>query len=79
MQGKPAQGGLTARVQQAWSSIVGSRFSPVLLVVTPARDRTGLGNPDPRREASSVAGFVESQPALGDLVARLAGPGAVRD
>ena len=77
MQGKPAEGGLTARAQQAWSSIVGSRFSPVLLVVTPGGDSTGLGNPDPRLEASSIARFVESQPALGDLITRLAGSGAV--
>jgi hypothetical protein len=50
----------------------------VLLVVTPGGDSTGLGNPDPRLEASSIARFVESQPALGDLITRLAGSGAVR-
>lgn len=78
MQGKPAQGGLAARMRQAWNSIVGSSFSPVLLVVTANSDEPGLDGPDPREMASSIVGFLQSQPALGDLVVRLAGP-AVTD
>jgi exosortase A len=79
MQGKPAEGGLAARVRQAWSSIVGSRFHPVLLVVTPTGGMSGLGSPDRRQMADSIVEFVQSQPALADLVARLAGSGTLRD
>ncbi len=79
MQGKPAEAGLAARARQAWNSIVGSRFSPVLLVVTPTDDASGLETPDRQHMSNSVVRFVQSQPALGDLVTRLAGSDAVKD
>jgi hypothetical protein len=40
---------------------------------------SGLGSPDRRLMADSIVQFVQSQPALADLVARLAGSGTLRD
>jgi exosortase A len=79
MQGRPAQGGIVARARQAWSSIVGSRYSPVLAVVTAEGDSPGLGSLDRREAINSIATFLESEPTLGGLIERLAGADNVRD
>ncbi len=79
MQGRPAQGGLVARARQAWSSVVGSRFAPVLVVVTAEGDVPGLGAPDRRGAMSGIASFLQTQPDLGDMIARLAGSATVKD
>jgi exosortase A len=77
--GKPAQRGLVARARQALNSIMGSRFSPVLVVVAAEGDWQGLGIPGRRQAANTIAVFLHSQSALSDLAVRLAGAGAVRD
>ncbi|MEJ0015014.1 MAG: exosortase A [Acetobacteraceae bacterium] len=72
MDGRPAHIGLTARAKQAWRSIFGGGARPVLLVASAESDWL-LPGPVARREAASrVAGFLQTQPALPDLVARLA-------
>lgn len=77
--GKPAQLGLVARAQQAWRSIVGSRYSPVLVVVAPANDVEEDNQAALQQAASSVADFVKSQPGLTALIVRLSAPAAVKD
>ena len=79
IEGQAARLGLMGRAQQAWRSIVGSRFSPVLVVVRPE-----IGaNPDPgpawlAQARASIAAFLGSQPALSDLIARLGSPAPVK-
>ena len=73
LDGRPTQLGLGARARQAWRSVFGARSQPVLMVVTadadyPVRDAVGR-----RQTASRIAGFIRTQPALGDLAGRLAG------
>jgi hypothetical protein len=73
LDGRPTQLGLGARARQAWRSVFGARFQPVLIVVTadtddPVRDAAGR-----RQAASRIAGFVQAQPTLADLAGRLAG------
>ena len=73
LDGRPTQLGLGARARQAWRSVFGARSQPVLMVVTadadyPVRDAVGR-----RQTASRIAGFIRTQPALGDLPGRLAG------
>jgi exosortase A len=70
--GRPAQLGMAARARQAWRSVAGGTSSPLLLVVTADSDLL-LPEPAARRQAASrVAGFLQAQPAVGDLIARLA-------
>jgi exosortase A len=64
--GEPAQLGLSGRMRQAWRSIVGGRFHPVLVVVT--SDAIGHQDAAPR-----IVGFLREQPGLTDLIDRLAG------
>jgi exosortase A len=71
--GQPAQFGLRARARQAWRSLFGAQFQPVLMVVTSdaefqVHDATG------RHQATSrIVGFLQAQPKLAELIARLAG------
>lgn len=77
--GQPAELGLAARARQAWHSIVGSRFSPVLVVATPVYDGQDVSIVDLERGAQSIVGFLQSQPELAILIARLSGPAQVKD
>ena len=77
--GRPAELGLAARARQAWHSIVGSRFSPVLVVATPAFDRRDVSLVDLERGARSIVDFLQSHPELATLIARLSGPAPVKD
>jgi hypothetical protein len=77
--GRPAELGLAARARQAWHSIVGSRFSPVLVVATPVYDGQDVSIADLERGAQSIVGFLQSQPELATLIARLSGPAQVKD
>jgi hypothetical protein len=72
--GKPAELGLAVRARQAWHSIAGSPYSPVLVVVTAADDADNVSLPAHRDAAWAIAQFLQSQPDLGALIARLSGP-----
>jgi len=77
--GRPAELGLARRARQAWHSIVGSRFSPVLVVATPAYNGQDVSIADLERGERSIVGFLQSQPELATLIARLSGPAQVKD
>jgi exosortase A len=77
--GRPAELGLVARARQAWHSIVGSRFSPVLVVVTPAYDKPDVSLAALEGGARSVADFLQSQPEIATLITRLSEPAQVKD
>jgi exosortase A len=67
--GEPAQLGLGTRARQAWRSVTGAQYSPVLLVVT-------ASGPDMiarQQAATRITGFLQSQPMLTDLIRRLSG------
>jgi exosortase/archaeosortase family protein len=71
--GQPAQLDLRARARQAWRSLFGAQFQPVLMVVTSdaafqVHDATGR-----HQAASRIVGFLQAQPKLAELIARLAG------
>ncbi|HTI80367.1 MAG TPA: exosortase A, partial [Acetobacteraceae bacterium] len=76
--GKPAELGLVARARQAWHSIAGSAYSPVLVVVTPAHNPDDASLLARQRAAHAIAQFLESQPDLDTLIARLSGPAQVK-
>lgn len=78
IEGKPAQLGLVGRARQGWRSIFGSRFPPVLVVVTPERKLEKDDIAGRKEAADSVAAFLRSQPALSDLIARLTSPASVK-
>ncbi len=63
----------------AWHSIVGSRFSPVLVVVTPAYDKPDVSLAALEGGARSVADFLQSQPEIATLITRLSEPAQVKD
>ena len=79
IEGKPAQLGLAARAQQAWRSIVGSRYSPVLVVVTPANGVEDGNVVAVHQAANSIADFTRSQPGLTALIERLSASDSVKD
>src|SRR5262249_29830465 len=71
--GQPAQLGLIARARQAWHSVFGGGTAPVLLVVT-ADPHLLLSEHAARQQAASrISGFLQGQPGLNALIARLAG------
>lgn len=76
--GKPAQLGLVARARQAWHSIAGSPYSPVLAVVTPADAPDDAGLPVPQDAARAIAQFLQSQPDLDAFLSKLSGPPQVK-
>jgi exosortase A len=69
IEGEPAQLGLTGRVQQAWRSIVGSQWAPVLVVVRAKRDPRLPDLVGRRQAAVDVETFLRSQPQLARLIA----------
>lgn len=79
IEGKPAQIGLMARARLAWRSIVGSRYSPVLVVVSPAHEVEDANQVALQQAASSITDFLRSQPGLMALIARLSVPASVKD
>jgi hypothetical protein len=79
VEGRPAHLGLAERARQAWRSIVGSRSSPVLAVVWAERDQNLPEAAGQQQAARSVAGFLQSQPQLTDLIEQLGGSAAVKE
>ena len=77
--GEPGELRLAARARQAWHSIVGSAYSPVLVVVTAAYGSDDVSLLARQRAARAIAEFLQSQPELGVLMARLSGPAEVKD
>jgi exosortase A len=71
--GQPAQLGLNARALQAWRSVFGASFQPVLMVVNADADFDARDPSGRRQAASRIVGFLRAQPALAALIARLAG------
>lgn len=79
IEGQTARLGLAGRAEQAWRSIVGSRLSPILVVVRP--EIGGNAEPGPAWLAqgrASIAAFLGSQPALADLITRLSNSAPVK-
>ncbi len=79
IEGRPAELGLMARARQALHSIVGSRYSPMLVVVTPDQAADTGTPPAGQQAARSVVSFVQSQPGLTQLIGQLSGPVPVKD
>ena len=77
--GKPAELGLKARARQAWHSIVGAPYAPVLVVVTPDQGKIATTEGTRQQAVRSVVEFVQSQPALTELVGRLSSATPVKD
>jgi hypothetical protein len=73
IEGKPAQLGLAGRAQQAWRSVVGSPWAPVLVVVRTKRDARLPYLASRQKAADDVAAFLQSQPQLATLIASLGG------
>ena len=73
VEGKPTQGGLGMRLRQALNSIVGSRFFPVLVVVTPEADPLGDGSNRAGQAERNITTFLQSQADLTNQIARLTG------
>ena len=71
--GKQAQLGLAARARQAWRGVFGGPSPPLLLVVTADADLLVLDAIGRRRAASRVAGFLQAQRALSEMIGKLAG------
>ena len=60
IEGRPSGGGISDRIRQARSSLLGSPFAPVLVVVTPERvERGGTASRDQR---ALLQAFFDSQP-----------------
>ncbi len=71
VQGKPSQGGLRMRLRQAEYSLSGSRYSPVLAVVT--LDPATAAKLGKARALRVVTAFVQAHPGLNEMLERLAG------
>ena len=71
--GQPAQVGLAARARQAWRSVFGAPYRPVLMVVTADSDILSNDVLGRRQAAARIASFLCAQPALTELIARLSG------
>ena len=71
--GQPAQLSFSTRARQAWRSVFGAQFQPVLMVVTADADVLAPDTVGRRQAASRVVGFLQSQSAWAELIARLAG------
>jgi hypothetical protein len=78
IEGKPATLGLMARAHQAWRSVAGSRYSPVLVVVMPERALEDTDMFGRRRLAESLVTFLRSQPGLPGLITRISGSAPVK-
>jgi exosortase A len=76
--GKPVQGGMRARLHQALNSILGSRFSPVLIVVAPDVQPMAVDSDARRLAERGIITFLQSRSSLSGLIDRLAGPGGGR-
>jgi hypothetical protein len=76
IEGQPAQLGLNGRVQQAWRSVVGSQWAPVLVVVRAKRDPRLPDTAGRLQAAEDVETFLRSQPQLAGLIAIAGGVGA---
>jgi len=70
--GVPAQLGMAARARQAWRSVTGGASSPLLLVVTADADLLLPDAAARRQAAARVVGFLQTQPAVGELIAKFA-------
>jgi exosortase A len=71
--GQPAQLGLGARARQAWRSVFGARLQPVLVVVTADTNAAVPASVGHQPPAARIVAFLQAQPALTDLIHRLAG------
>jgi exosortase A len=71
--GQPAQVGLAARARQAWRSVFGAPYRPVLMVITADSDILSNDVVGRRQAAARIASFLRAQPALPELVSRLSG------
>ncbi len=76
IEGQPAQLGLMGRVQQAWRSVAGSQWAPVLVVVRAKRDPRLPDIAGRQQAADDVETFLRSQPQLARLIAIAGGVGA---
>lgn len=75
IEGQPAQLGLMGRAQQAWRSVVGSQWAPVLVVVRAKRDPRLPEIAGRQQAAADVETFLRSQPQLARLIAIAGGAG----
>jgi hypothetical protein len=73
IEGKPAQLGLMGRARQAWRSVVGSQWAPVLVVVRAKRNMHLPYTASRQQAADSVEVFLRTQPQLATLIASLGG------
>jgi exosortase A len=71
--GQSTQLGLAARARQAWRSVFGARFQPVLMVVNADADFQAHDAVARGQAASRIADFLRAQPALTGLIAQLSG------
>ncbi|HVC62136.1 MAG TPA: exosortase A [Acetobacteraceae bacterium] len=69
--GKPATGGLAMRARLAWTSLVGARFAPVVVAVTPELDHTRMMPESERRTVESLVRLL-AQADISDQVERIA-------
>jgi len=66
---------LAMRARLALNSIMGSKFSPVLVVVTPESDPLATDVDRTKQAEQNITAFLQSQPDLLSQIARLAGSG----
>ncbi len=76
IEGEPARLGLTGRMRQAWRSIAGSQWAPVLVVVRATSDPRLPDIAGRQQAAADVETFLRSQPQLAKLIATAGGTGA---
>jgi exosortase A len=69
--GKPVRPGLPMRVRMAMSSLLGSRFTPVVVTVTPAVDWDALSSVERRQMEATVPAFLLKHPDLDRTIGEL--------
>jgi exosortase A len=62
--GGPTPGGFAMRIRQAWNSVVGSPFAPLVVAVSPEADWSRISQPRQAELVRRLTRFLQDQPGL---------------